>query len=70
MANQELVKGSNLLMGYVKKIEDRGGKVIFVRLPWDKLIWKMDEKRFPREKFWNELEKNKEILFILKIIQN
>jgi len=64
-SNQEFVKGTNLLIHYVKKIEDRGGKVILIRFPSDKLIWKMDEKSYPKENFWHEVEKrhNKTIFF-------
>ncbi len=45
------------LMTLTEKIEKRGGNVIFVRLPSDKLLWEFDKKRFPMELFWNELEK-------------
>lgn len=56
-SNEEFVKGTSLLISYVNKIENRGGKVILIRYPSDKLIWKIDEKRYPRNIFWHEIEK-------------
>lgn len=41
----------------VQRIEQRGGKVIFVRFPTDKGIWQIDEARYPRQQFWDKLTK-------------
>ena len=50
---------SNLdnLLELTQKIEDRGGNVIFVRFPTDKLLWEFDNKKYPKNIFWNEIEK-------------
>lgn len=55
--NSEFLSGIDLLLKDVQQIENRGGRVIFVRLPTDKLIWETDRKKYPREYFWNELAK-------------
>lgn len=49
---------SNLenLMKLTQKIEDRGGNVIFVRFPTDRLLWEFDDKKYPKNMFWNEIE--------------
>lgn len=47
----------DVMMGYIQTIEMRGGKVIIVRFPTDKLIWEIDKKRYPRNLFWDELAK-------------
>jgi hypothetical protein len=43
------------LLNDIDEIESRGGKVIIVRLPTDKLIWEIDKRRYPRKKFWDIL---------------
>ena len=45
----------------VKKIEKRGGHVIFVSLPTDGLVRAIDEKRYPRELFWDRFAKSVEV---------
>lgn len=39
----------------VEQIEDRGGKVIFVRTPSSGPLWMGEQQGFPREKFWERL---------------
>ena len=46
------------LQGLVNKIQQRGGRVIFVRMPTDKSIWQIDETRLPRKLFWDVMAKN------------
>jgi hypothetical protein len=43
------------LLSLTKKIEKRGGSVIFVRFPSDKLVWEIDEKRYPKKLFWSKM---------------
>jgi hypothetical protein len=42
----------------VDRIQQRGGQVIFVRMPTDKLIWKFDNKSYPRDEFWDIFASN------------
>lgn len=56
-SNKEFLNSVNKIVEYIQKIENRGGKVVLIRFPSDKLIWKIDEKRYPRDAFWKELEK-------------
>jgi hypothetical protein len=39
----------------VDKIRSRGGDVLFVRTPSSGPFWEMDQKDFPREKYWDRL---------------
>ena len=39
----------------VAKIQRRGGKVLFVRMPSSGKIWEMEKQGLPREKYWNRL---------------
>ncbi len=39
---------------FVKKILDRGGKVVFVRLPSSGEHWEIDEKFLPRRQYWDK----------------
>ena len=39
----------------VDRIQDRGGRVIFVRLPTTGFVHAVEEANFPREKYWNML---------------
>lgn len=43
------------IMASVAAIEKRGGRVIFVRFPTDKMVWEIDRRRFPRARFWQPL---------------
>ncbi len=40
---------------YVKKIVDRGGKVVFVRFPSTGKLREIENKYTPREKYWNRI---------------
>lgn len=44
--------------GLVDRIQERGGQVIFVRMPTDKLIWEFDNKSYPRDDFWDVFASN------------
>ena len=55
--NTEFMNGIDVLLGYIHEIETRGGRVFLVRFPTDKLIWEIDQKKYPRNLFWNELAK-------------
>jgi hypothetical protein len=55
--NSDYVDKINYLISLINIIEDRGGNVVLVRFPTSKLIWDIDHKKYPREKFWNELTK-------------
>ncbi len=37
----------------VKKLEERGGKVVFIRMPTTEESYEIDETRNPKEKYWN-----------------
>jgi hypothetical protein len=39
----------------VAKIRERGGKVVFVRMPSDGKFWELEKQAFPREKYWDRL---------------
>ncbi len=42
----------------VRQIEERGGKVGFLRMPTDKWVWEIDEKKYPRTEFWDLFASN------------
>ncbi|MBL4583840.1 MAG: hypothetical protein JKX83_04410 [Pseudomonadales bacterium] len=48
-----LSENTNRLVSLVKTIEGRGGSVMFMRMPTDKLIHTIDERRYPKGVFWN-----------------
>jgi hypothetical protein len=39
----------------VSRIQDRGGRVALVRLPTSDELWEMEEKIFPRTRFWDRI---------------
>ena len=43
------------LESLVKRIKQRGGRVVFVRFPTDKGIWQIDQTRLPRAQYWDKL---------------
>lgn len=45
------------IVGWVEKINSRGGKVVFYREPVSDEHFQMDEERFPRAAMWDELAK-------------
>ncbi len=48
----EFIKNLKHLIQVSNKIETHGGKVIFIRFPTSKLVWEVDNQRYPKEKFW------------------
>jgi ribosomal protein L24E len=55
--NREFIDDIDYFMSLIQKIEERGGKVVIVRFPTSKVLWMIDKKRYPRNMFWDELEK-------------
>ena len=48
-------------------IENRGGKVVFVKFPSTGEYWDLEQKQFPKEKFWDsskEILQNRQIHFL------
>lgn len=41
------------IAGMVRRIEARGGEVIFVAFPRSGLVWEADDRRYPRTAFWD-----------------
>ena len=39
----------------VKRIQQRGGRVLFLRMPSSGSVFELEQKRFPREKYWDAL---------------
>lgn len=50
-------KELNYLLFLVKKIEEKGGKVVLIRFPTGKLVWQVDNKRYPKTLFWKDIKK-------------
>lgn len=40
---------------WVKMIQQRGGRVVFVRFPTSDEHWEIDEEKFPRELYWDRM---------------
>ncbi|PIE44728.1 MAG: hypothetical protein CSA45_05520 [Gammaproteobacteria bacterium] len=64
--NTVFLKQSEEMIRLADKIEQRGGKVIFIRFPTSKLPLKYDMKCHPRDFFWNRfaLKYSKNIHFL------
>ena len=45
----------NLYAGWVKTIEDRGGRIIFIRAPSSGKYLEVETEAYPREIYWDEL---------------
>ena len=45
------------LLTLTQKIESNGGKVVFIRFPTGKLVWEVDQKKYPKHIFWNNIQK-------------
>ena len=45
----------DLIAGYVKAIQSRGGEAIFVRMPYEGKYIEMEQTAYPREKGWDRL---------------
>ncbi len=43
--------------GWVEAIQSRGGQVIFIRFPTSGEHWEIDERRYPRNEFWDQLSR-------------
>ncbi len=52
--NSPFLKQSKEMIRLADKIEQRGGKVIFIRFPTSKLPLRYDMKCFPRDLFWDK----------------
>jgi hypothetical protein len=59
-----LMQNIELLQGYVKRIENRGGRVILVRFPTDKGHWLLDEEYYPRRLYWDAIERNSDLITV------
>jgi hypothetical protein len=42
----------------IQKIENRGGRVIFIRLPSTGVVRQLENQTWPREKYWDILASN------------
>lgn len=51
----DFLKGVGRVALLAEAIHSHGGKVILLRMPTDKLILEIDEKRYPRRYFWDVL---------------
>ena len=56
VSNEPFMIAAAELAGYIDSIESRGGSVILVHFPADKLVWAMETRQYPRSLFWNQLE--------------
>jgi hypothetical protein len=50
-----LLNSLNTLENAVEAIQDRGGKVVFIRFPVSDEHWSIDEKYFPKAQYWDNL---------------
>lgn len=55
LANTRFLAVLERIMASASAIEERGGRVIFVRFPSDKMVWQIDRRRYPRATFWQAL---------------
>jgi hypothetical protein len=53
ISTQRLIRHVSYLENSVKNIQNRGGKVVFVRFPISDEHWIIDEKYFPRATYWD-----------------
>ena len=51
----DLDEAISLMKKDIKLIEDRGGKVIFVRFPISRFFVEWENTRFPREQYWDRI---------------
>jgi hypothetical protein len=54
--DSEFMRSLDRVMAWVRRIEQRGGRVLFVQFPTSGLIREIDQRRFPRQLFWNRLQ--------------
>lgn len=55
ISTQLLMQKTEDINSYIKKINNRGGQVIFFRFPVSDEHWDIDEKYFPRSSYWDNL---------------
>ncbi|MEN3292261.1 MAG: hypothetical protein V7642_1514 [Burkholderiales bacterium] len=55
--NAEFVRNTRILKQLVSRIESRGGKVSFLAMPSGGMVREIEERRYPREKFWDPFVK-------------
>ena len=48
----ESVRG---VAAHVRAIQERGGAVVFIRLPTAGPLWRMEEERYPRSRYWDRI---------------
>ena len=44
------------IIPWLRRLEARGGRVVFVRMPTSGEAWQMSEKYYPRSAYWDQLE--------------
>ncbi len=52
---QNFEESLSVLISLLEKIESRGVHVTILRMPSSKLIWKMDQQRYPQDLFWKKV---------------
>jgi hypothetical protein len=55
LSSAQFAESLGLLTPYLRAIRDRGGIVVFVRLPSDGHIRRQEHRVFPRTKYWDQL---------------
>jgi hypothetical protein len=55
--NTAYIQGAKYLKQLVTKIESHGGKVFIITMPTSGMVREIDDKRYPRAKFWDLLKK-------------
>lgn len=49
------------VMQWAYMIQDRGGRIIFVRFPTSGEHWNIDERRYPKARYWNQFARMKDV---------
>jgi len=57
MSDERFSKKLNLIKKSVDKINNRGGRVVFLRFPVSGSHWELDEMFFPRNRYWDRFAK-------------
>ena len=52
---RDWLEAARAVVPWVQAIEARGGRVVFVRLPTSGPHWRIDERKYPRSAYWNQL---------------
>jgi hypothetical protein len=50
---EEFLRRTALLEEYVTRIQERGGRVIFIRMPSSGILWEAQEARYPKSTYWD-----------------